>query len=265
MLHEHGMSISYDRVREISAQLGQATVNKYVEDGVACPPELRKQLFTTHIIDRNLSATTASTSFQGTSVSVFQHPTKANSGEERQGLRFGPEKVKSVQELPDSFTDIHPSFFKTKKPLPPNTPMPKPAEDELRPQPHLSMRLEKVIIMEEINCTVSLSWSAHHASCKRSMEIEVSITSPLRDQAHCVDTVRHVMEKVQDIVAYLNPGQVPSQLTSQYMLLQSMCSGTGQSNMEKTSILSCLVVSLLKWQHSSPLAIFYKVVRGQEP
>ncbi len=38
MLHEHGVSISYDRVLEISAQLGDATVNKYVNDGVVCPP-----------------------------------------------------------------------------------------------------------------------------------------------------------------------------------------------------------------------------------
>ena len=29
MLHEHGISISYDRVLEISAQLGEATVSKY--------------------------------------------------------------------------------------------------------------------------------------------------------------------------------------------------------------------------------------------
>ncbi|KAI9520651.1 hypothetical protein NQZ68_015570 [Dissostichus eleginoides] len=36
LLHGHGISISYDRVLEISAQLGEATVRKYVEDGVVC-------------------------------------------------------------------------------------------------------------------------------------------------------------------------------------------------------------------------------------
>ena len=34
LLHEHGVSISYDRVLEISAQLGEAAVSRYVEDGV---------------------------------------------------------------------------------------------------------------------------------------------------------------------------------------------------------------------------------------
>ena len=72
ILNEHGISISYDRALEISAQLGDATVTKYVEDGVVCPPVLRKSLFTTSaidIIDHNPTATTATTSFHGTSVS----------------------------------------------------------------------------------------------------------------------------------------------------------------------------------------------------
>ena len=42
MLHDNGISISYDRVLEISAQLGDAVVTKYVQDGVVCPPTLRK-------------------------------------------------------------------------------------------------------------------------------------------------------------------------------------------------------------------------------
>ena len=57
-------------------------------------------------IDHNPSATTATTYFHGTSISMFQHPTKENKGEERHQLKFEPEKVKSVPELPDSFTNI---------------------------------------------------------------------------------------------------------------------------------------------------------------
>ena len=37
MLHEHGISISYARVLEVSAQLGDASVSKYMKDGVVCP------------------------------------------------------------------------------------------------------------------------------------------------------------------------------------------------------------------------------------
>ena len=34
MLHDNGLSITYDRVLEISAQLGEAVVAQYVDDGV---------------------------------------------------------------------------------------------------------------------------------------------------------------------------------------------------------------------------------------
>lgn len=83
MLHVNGLSISYDRVLEISAQLGEAVVAQYVEDGVVCPPVLRKQLFTTAAvdnIDHNQSATTAQTSFHGTSLSIFQLPSPRGTG-----------------------------------------------------------------------------------------------------------------------------------------------------------------------------------------
>ena len=56
-----------------------------------------------------------------------------------------------------------------------------------------------------------MTWSAHHASKQRS-EFEVSITSLiplLRDQAHSIATIRHVMDNIKDVVAILNPGQTP--------------------------------------------------------
>lgn len=47
MLHENSHSITYDRILEISAQMGEAVLAKYVEDGVVCPPVMRKHVFTT--------------------------------------------------------------------------------------------------------------------------------------------------------------------------------------------------------------------------
>ena len=91
MLHENGLSISYDRVLEISAQLGEAVVAQYVEDGVICPPVLRKNLFTTGAvdnIDHNPTATEAETSLQSTSVSIFQQRNIGNPGDEREPLKL---------------------------------------------------------------------------------------------------------------------------------------------------------------------------------
>ena len=47
---------------------------------------------------------------------------------------------------------------------------------------------------------------------KRGPVFEVSITSLLpllRDQAHSVATIRHVMDKIKDMVTYLNPIHTP--------------------------------------------------------
>ena len=117
MLHDNGICISYDRVLQISAQLGDAVVAKYVEDGVVCPPALRKGLFTTSAvdnIDHNPTATTATTSFHGTSVSIFQHPSAENLGEVREPYIIREGKVRTVPELPDFYTDVRPAYFKRK-------------------------------------------------------------------------------------------------------------------------------------------------------
>ena len=43
----HGLGIPYDRVLEVSAQLVDAAVSKYMEEGVVCPAVMRRGLFTT--------------------------------------------------------------------------------------------------------------------------------------------------------------------------------------------------------------------------
>ncbi len=72
--------------------------------------------------------------------------------------------------------------------------------------------LEKMTLTEEVDDALCVTWSAHHAAQKRSKAFEVSIIALLpllRDQAHSVATIKHVMDKVRDTVAFLNPGQTP--------------------------------------------------------
>ena len=64
----------------------------------------------------------------------------------------------------------------------------------------------------EVDGAVNVTWSAHHASKKRFAPFEVSFTALLpllRDQAHSVAKIKHVMDKISDTLAFLNPGQVP--------------------------------------------------------
>jgi len=174
-------------------------------------------LFTTSAIDNidhNPTATRASTSFHGTSISIFQHPSSDNAGEERGPLNvIGDGKAKKVPELPEAFTNIPPAYI-AKKPTPPTTSVfSLPSLESFTT--HLKQEyewLEVVDLTEEVNSSVSITWSAYHASQKRSRQFEVSITSLLpllRDEAHSVATIKHALQKISETVRFLNPGQTP--------------------------------------------------------
>jgi hypothetical protein len=167
MLYENGISISYDRVLEISAQLGEAVVNQYVEDGVVCPPTLRKGLFTSSAvdnIDHNPTSSTAQTSFHGTGISIFQHPSSTNGGELREGLKLGDKTVKRVPALPESDTNVKPAYLRV-------SPEPSTAPNgvvesmgSISTNPSLEYAwLEIVNRTEDINESASIMWSSYHA------------------------------------------------------------------------------------------------------
>ena len=89
MLHDHtrkkelvdrlyhlGLSISYDRVLCLSAQMGNRVCEQFHNEHVVCPPRLRGSVFTTSAVDNidyNPSSTTSKESFHGTGISLFQH------------------------------------------------------------------------------------------------------------------------------------------------------------------------------------------------
>ncbi len=75
---QHGLSISYSRVLDISTELGS-----YHVTNTLCPPELKCGLFTTTAVDNvdhNPSSTSVHDAFHGTAKSLFQHPNKDNGG-----------------------------------------------------------------------------------------------------------------------------------------------------------------------------------------
>ncbi|KAH3868806.1 hypothetical protein DPMN_031960 [Dreissena polymorpha] len=51
LLNKHGLCIPYTRVLEVFAQLGDAAVERYIEEGLFRPSILRKGIFTTAAMD----------------------------------------------------------------------------------------------------------------------------------------------------------------------------------------------------------------------
>ena len=102
-----GLSISHDRVLELSTDMGNSVCARFESEGVVCPPKLLKGVFTTAAvdnIDHNPSSVTAQGAFHGTGISLFQHPTSDAPGEEREVVSNDnqPSKTKRLARLPDS-------------------------------------------------------------------------------------------------------------------------------------------------------------------
>ena len=120
-LYELGLSISYDRVMEISTEQGNCACKQYNQEKTVCPRNLRLGLNTKGAIDdfdHNPSSTTATDSFHGTGISFFQHLTKNNPGIFRYDLYLLEESAsKKVSELPDSYTSVPPVMHKWKERL----------------------------------------------------------------------------------------------------------------------------------------------------
>ena len=106
-----GLSISYDRVLRLSAQMGNSVCQLYHIEQVVCPPTLRSNVLTAAVdnIDHNPSATTAKNSFHGTGISLLQHPTYADEGVARSIALTGRDTgSKTVEPLPEYYTDVLP-------------------------------------------------------------------------------------------------------------------------------------------------------------
>ena len=61
-LHDLGLCISYNRILDISTELGNNICNHYEVEKAVCPPKLKSGLFTTSVvdnIDHNPSSTMA--------------------------------------------------------------------------------------------------------------------------------------------------------------------------------------------------------------
>ena len=105
-----GMSISYTRVLELSAQMGNGACQQFHREQVVCPPKMRSNVFTTSAIDNidhNPSLPAAKGSFHGTAIFLLQHPSFTGEGVDRSIAIVGGSREassKMVDCLPQSLS-----------------------------------------------------------------------------------------------------------------------------------------------------------------
>lgn len=76
VFHNLDISISYKRYTSICKNMGKGVCAQFQEDGLVCPQNLMKNMFTVGAIDNinHYPSSTTSSSFHGAAISVFQHP-----------------------------------------------------------------------------------------------------------------------------------------------------------------------------------------------
>ena len=213
-----GLSISYDRVLSISTDVSNSVCSRFEEDGVVCPPRLRQDLFTTGAldnIDHNPSATTAKDSFHGTAISLVQHPTNENPGNERSQpvISENVPRQKTVKELPDSYRNVPPATLKTKDQIVPKL-IGSVVPDTNRNAPFSNeiawlTKVKSLYGKDELTDNDFISWAALHASLRPPPTHQIALLPLFLESAHTVAMVRHGMTVVKDVIQHINPGQTP--------------------------------------------------------
>eukprot|EP00112_Aurelia_sp_Birch-Aquarium-sp1_P011754 Seg2473.4 transcript_id=Seg2473.4/GoldUCD/mRNA.D3Y31 product="hypothetical protein" protein_id=Seg2473.4/GoldUCD/D3Y31 len=225
-LHNLGFSISYDRVLCLASEMGNSVVESYRLDGVVCPKSLRRNVFTTAVvdnIDHNPSSTTAKDSFHGTSISILQHQGSESEGEALGGILIsGASRSKSAGHLPSYYSHVPPVDSNVK--------------GTAIPQGHISSTEyheavysgAQIHVREEMNwldyiasniskeeddsSTFGFSWSHFHASKQPQVLKEITRTALLplfHESAHTVAMIRHSIDVTRQVIDHLNPYQTP--------------------------------------------------------
>ena len=96
-LYQMGISISYDRVKQLEELITISLCERFEEDGVVSPVCLWKGLFTVGALDNmdyNPSSTTSLTSFHVTGIILFQFPVETKTDENRPSVKIPPSGMK---------------------------------------------------------------------------------------------------------------------------------------------------------------------------
>ena len=107
-----GISISYQREREINKAFAIRISERIKKDGIVVPTNTRKKVFTTLDLDninQKKKSNLSKDEFHGTLISVTNHLTHENQGELQEPMDLAGVNVSTQPELPLSYAVVHPA------------------------------------------------------------------------------------------------------------------------------------------------------------
>ena len=223
-----GLSVSYDRVLEVTKTLYHNLQEAYLKHGCFFPKILKKNLFSVWLkdnIDVNPKANFAKSSYHGTSSSMIQFVTKNESGIDFPNVPFENQTTKSkkLTPLPPEYTTVENSYDARGKSAmiwAPKTPGFKDLDNFLTFECAVSEEFSWLIHFNALfdTDTIPNAWSSYHAAEKRSQPHPPGINAilpVLRDKVHTLNTQAHIMKQNIKWTETLNPGQTPVDVSDQ--------------------------------------------------
>ena len=218
-----GLSVSYDRVFQLSTQMGNHICQQFHREQVVCPPQLCSHVFTTAAvdnIDHNLTSTTARDSFDGTVNSLIQHPSFVGEGTDRSLLVLHvPDGgcSRNIDRLPAYYTEVPPVASNIKVSQVPEMMVQSLTRDGI--SQHTKEEYQWLDNASEVienkrtgNDSLDTSWAAFHASRQTPGICATcsTILLPLfQESANSVAMVKHSLDVISKAVEHSNPGQSP--------------------------------------------------------
>ena len=209
---ELGFSISYSRVTQLEQKLASSLCEQYAKDQAVIPASLKDSSFTVCAvdnIDHNLSSTTATISFHGTSISYHQHITESSKDRPKFILSDQNYDIK----LPESYSVVPCLDEIVTKAEPPKLTVFHPhfdGSEEIKKEDDWLKDSQRMLAIPFIE-NLKMSWAAHHADNFKG-EVTPCLTGlvPIFDEkAASASMMRHAMSTVKSTIEKLNPGQIP--------------------------------------------------------
>ena len=190
ILFHLGLSISYDRVLDISTDMAIAAAQQYESDGTVCSLILWNNLFTTAAVDNldhNPSSTTSQDAFHGTGISLFQNRVAASDGimchNTELHVHAGIQK-KEIPPLPESYTTLTPVTVMKKDPIIPLMEGSLTSDGQLvkaaiEEENEWQNNIRRISSAEVQSIDDPIAWAAFHANALQPCNFDVTISSLL--------------------------------------------------------------------------------------
>ena len=221
--HEVGLSISYHRVMSISTEMGNRVIEQFEADKVVCPPNMKLGFFTTAAvdnIDHNPSSNTASGSFHGTAISLFQLGGFANLDIRRNhSCVSNGQYKKKLKQLPLEYTDIKPAILNKSIQIQQPVCLQVNLFDDflIPPKENINYESETSWLEHVQSCIeadkqdqLDLTWAGFHAERSNREKFSPDSTALLplfREASKSSAMIKHSLDVIKKAVTFLNNDQ----------------------------------------------------------